>query len=344
MLAEITKENRLPDGFTTRPATMDDIEAITELLNACAVAYTGKPDVSIADMTSFFTTPGFDLATSTRLTFAPDGKLVGYSDADDTSPVPVKISVWGRTHPDYEGLGIGSTGIRWAEARARQTIPRLPEDARVVMTCHTLSTVTQAAHLLQDNGMSNCRHFWQMVVDLEGQPQPTPRWPTGITLTSFAELNDLATLFHAEQDAFKDHWGYVEEPEEEGLERFRHWVENDEEFEPGLWYLAMAGEEIAGFALCRRRSKDDEEMGMVNVLGVRRPWRKQGLGLALLHHSFNVFQQRGKKRAGLFVDADNLTGATRLYEKAGMHVDRQIDEYEKVLRDGTDLVKKTIEE
>lgn len=344
MLAEIVTKESLPAGFTVRPATMADIEAITDLLNACATAYTGKPDVSISDMTSFFTTPGFDLATSTWLTFAPGGELVGYNDVDDTSPIPVKISIWGRTHPDYEGLGIGSTGISWAEVRARQAIPRVPEDARVVMTSHTVSTVTQAAQLLQDNGMSTCRHFWQMVVDLEGQSQPTPSWPTGITLTSFAEYGDLTTLFRAEQDAFKDHWGFVEEPEEESLKRFRHWVENDEEFEPGLWYLAMAGDEIAGFALCRRRSNDDEEMGWVNVLGVRRPWRKQGLGLALLHHSFNVLQQRGKKRAGLFVDAGSLTGATRLYEKAGMHVDRQIDDYEKVLRDGKDLVKRSIEE
>ncbi len=343
MLLEQIVENTLPTGFTTRPATMDDIEAIIDLLNVCAIAYTGKPEVSMSNMTSFFTTPGFDLATSTRLTFAPDGKLVGYNDVDDTNPIPVKIGTWGRTHPDYEGLGIGSIGMAWAEARARQAIPRLPEDARVVMASFIASTVTQATQLLRDNGMSNSRHFWQMVIDLEGQPQPPPRWPTGITLTSFVEFNDLTALFHAQHEAFQDHWGFVKEPEEESLKRFRHWVENDEEFEPGLWFLAMAGDEIAGFSLCRRHSNEDEEMGWVNVLGVRRPWRKQGLGLALLHHSFNVFQRRGKKRAGLFVDAGSLTGATRLYEKAGMHVNRRIDDYEKVLRDGKDLGKRSIE-
>ncbi len=85
-------------------------------------------------------------------------------------------------------------------------------------------------------------------------------------------------------------------------------------------------------------------MGWVNVLGVRRPWRRQGLALALLHHSFNIFQQRGKKRAGLGVDAGSLTGATRLYEKAGMHSYRQEDIYEMVLRDGKDLVKRNIED
>jgi mycothiol synthase len=343
MLLETVQENTLPAGFTTRPATLEDVEMITDLLNTCAIAQIGKPEFTTNGMVSFFTSPGFDISTSTRLTFSADGKLVGYADVNDTRPIPVKIQVWGRTHPDYENMGIGSAGMIWAEVRARQTIPRLPEDVKVVMNCFTLSTIPQAAQLLQDQDMTIIRHFWRMIVELD-KPQPNPVWPAGITLTTLAEFDDLPALFHAEQDAFQDHWGFIEEPEEEGLERFRHWIENDEEFKPGLWFLAMDGAEIAGFSLCRRRGYDDEHMGWVNVLGVRRPWRKQGLGLALLHHSFNVFQKRGKKCVGLGVDAGSLTGATRLYEKAGMHIDRQSDVYQKVLRDGIDIVTNSIEE
>lgn len=342
MLREITEENRLPVGFTTRPATMDDVEIITDLLNTCSVAYTSNPSVTINDMNSFFTSPGFDITANTLLTFTSDGKLVGYYDVDDTRPIPVKISVWGRTHPAYESLGIATNGMAWAENRARKTVPRLPEGVRVVMNCHTLSTVTQAGRFLLNHDMKLTRHFWQMVIDFD-KPIPEPVWPKNITLISYAKQQDLAALFRAEADAFKDHWGHIEEPEDEGLKRFRHWIENDEEFEPGLWLLAMDGDEIAGFSLCRRRSYDDAEMGWINVLGVRRPWRKQGLGLALLHHSFNIFQQRGKKQAGLAVDASSLTGATRLYDKAGMHIDRQSDLYQKVLRDGKDLIKQSIE-
>jgi ribosomal protein S18 acetylase RimI-like enzyme len=66
---------------------------------------------------------------------------------------------------------------------------------------------------------------------------------------------------------------------------------------------------------------------------VRRPWRQRGLGLALLLHSFNNFYQRGDRAVGLGVDAQSLTGATRLYEKAGMRVTRQHDLYEKIIRD-----------
>jgi mycothiol synthase len=67
------------------------------------------------------------------------------------------------------------------------------------------------------------------------------------------------------------------------------------------------------------------------VLGVRRAWRRQGLGLALLRHAFLAFRARGMTRAALDVDAANLTGAVRLYERAGMHVAKRSDTYEKAL-------------
>jgi ribosomal protein S18 acetylase RimI-like enzyme len=77
---------------------------------------------------------------------------------------------------------------------------------------------------------------------------------------------------------------------------------------------------------------------------VRRPWRKRGLGLALLNHSFGEFYRRGYRRVGLGVDAQNLTGALRLYEKAGMRADpaRRFSVYEKELRLGVDLAVETL--
>jgi len=78
-------------------------------------------------------------------------------------------------------------------------------------------------------------------------------------------------------------------------------------------------------------------MGWVGTLGVRRPYRRQGLGLALLRHSFAEFYRRGRRRVGLGVDSQNLTGATRLYQKAGMHVSRVQLIFEKELRPGVVL-------
>jgi ribosomal protein S18 acetylase RimI-like enzyme len=76
---------------------------------------------------------------------------------------------------------------------------------------------------------------------------------------------------------------------------------------------------------------------------VRRPWRKRGLGLALLRVAFREFHGRGYHKVGLGVDAENMTGALRLYEKAGMHVIRQFDLYEKEIRPGRELRVQTLD-
>jgi ribosomal protein S18 acetylase RimI-like enzyme len=111
-------------------------------------------------------------------------------------------------------------------------------------------------------------------------------------------------------------------------------------------FLAMDGlsGEIAGINLCRPHSFDDPEMGWVGTLGVLRPWRKRGIGLALLRHSFNEFFRRGYRKVGLGVDAQNLTGALRLYENAGMHVRQAFDQYEKELRAGTEISVQSLQE
>ena len=71
--------------------------------------------------------------------------------------------------------------------------------------------------------------------------------------------------------------------------------------------------------------------GWVGALGVRRAWRGRGLGKALLLQSFGEFHRRGLPRASLGVDADSPTGATRLYEQAGMHVELEQIVFEKAL-------------
>ena len=101
------------------------------------------------------------------------------------------------------------------------------------------------------------------------------------------------------------------------------------DFDPSLWFLALDGDRIAGTALCFPRS---EQLAWVRGLGVRRPWRGRGLGMALLQHAFAAFYARGMRIAGLGVDAQSPSGATRLYERAGMRVTEQYDTLEKTVK------------
>ena len=120
----------------------------------------------------------------------------------------------------------------------------------------------------------------------------------------------------------------MEQPFEEALQRFSYFMLAEDSYAPGLWFLAMDGSQIAGFSLCRKQSFEDPEVGWVSSLGVLRPWRKRGIGLALLQHSFVELYRRGFRKVGLGVDGQNLTGALRLYKRAGMHVHRQFELFE----------------
>jgi GNAT superfamily N-acetyltransferase len=95
--------------------------------------------------------------------------------------------------------------------------------------------------------------------------------------------------------------------------------------------------------MARPEWEEDPTIAWIDELGVLRPWRRKGIGLALLHQVFGAFHRRGKYRVGLGVDGGSLTGATRLYEQAGMHVFRQMDAYEKDLRSGKDISTQTLE-
>jgi GNAT superfamily N-acetyltransferase len=151
-------------------------------------------------------------------------------------------------------------------------------------------------------------------------------------------------VIRVKRETFSDHWGHIDRPFDEEMARWSHWMEESgSEYDPSLWFLALDGDEIAGVSLNWPRAPGGQEIGWVQVLGVRRPWRKRGLGLALLLHTFGEYYRRGQRRIGLGVDAESLTGATRLYEKAGMTVARTDNAYEKELRPGEDLGVRKLE-
>jgi len=341
MLATLKQTTKLPVGFYARPAQLEDLHDVVNLAQTCSVAQIGAPEFDEAELRSFWTAPKFDMAGSTLVIENAAGTVIAYADIDDTSAVPVQPMIWGRVHPDYEGMGIGSAIIQWGENSLRRVLSRVPQDLRVAARCFTLSSHQPTSRLFTDFNYQMIRHFWRMEIELEQEPAQ-PVWPDNITLTTFAKFPDLRAVVAATDDGFKDHWGHVNQPLADLVIKWQHWISEDPNHDPTLWFLAMDGVEITAVSLCRPFATEDREMGWVNQLAVRRPWRRRGLGLAVLQHSICEFYRRGQKRVGLGVDASSLTGATRLYEKAGMRVSRQYDTYEKELRSGRRISTETI--
>lgn len=328
----------LPSGYLARAATLEDVPATVEVANAASRAVFGHNQTDIPSIQAEWSQPNMDIRNQSQAIFNPAGEMVAILEYWDLDEPPIKPWVWARVHPDYEGLGLGTYLLRWAENRAQQTLPKCPPEAQFALMVGCPMGHTPSETLFKAEGYQLVRHFYTMRIDMEAKPDE-PVIADGLRIRNFRPEDSRAT-FHALLDAFRDHWGFVEPTNfDEEWERWEHVTIKESSFVPSLYFLAEdeASGEIAGIALCRTKGWSDPDLGWVDDLGVRRAYRKKGVGLALLQTAFRAFWERGQKNVGLGVDATNLTGALRLYERAGMYQYRQRSAYEKVLRDGVDL-------
>jgi mycothiol synthase len=335
----------LPAGFTARGALMDDLQPSLQLFNRWSRTVIGRDEfASTEPIRQEWQASGVDIAEDVRHIFAPDGELIGHVEVWTNARPLVHPELWARLDPRYEQLGIGTWMMHWAEERVLRALPSVPEGLRFSARVGVYRQVEKAKRLFEEMGYQYIRSWYHMLIEMDA-PVPEPEFPKGITLRTYDPETDREAAHRAHEDAFRDHFGHIDLPLEEGLKRWKQHREY-EGYDPTLYFLAIdePSGEIAGFNLCRPNSHYDLHRGWVSAIGVRRPWRKRGLGLALLRQAFNEFYRRGKHKVGLGVDAQNLTGALRLYEIAGMHIDLAHDFYEKELRPGKEISVESLSE
>jgi mycothiol synthase len=326
----------LPKDFTLRrPALPDDIEPLTDLAYANDMATLGERDTTADDVRADLETT--DLERDAWIITAPDGQYAAFASlySNKLGKFYVGITV----HPEYQGHGLGTYLSSLIRGRASERMGEVAADARITLNGSISRGVTASQRFVERAGMSRIRSFWRMEMQMT-EPPPPPSWPAGLMPRIFVRDQDERAVYTADDEAFQDHWGHSQLPYEDWLT----WGVERADFDPSLWFLAMDGEEIAGAALCWAvPSLGENGLGWVGQLWVRRPWRRRGLGLALLHHAFSELYQRSYKRVVLGVDSESLTGATRLYERAGMHVAHQWDNYQMELRPGVEYTVSRLE-
>jgi mycothiol synthase len=291
--------------MNVRPATREDFRAIAELFGAVEEAVLGRPStLDATTVDGWLQTIAFD--TNTWL-FEEDGQLIAAAFAQLHGARGISA---GAVRPSARGRGLGARLIELVETR-------LTQEGAARIHSWTVGGDAGAEALLRRCGYREVRRFWDMAIELSEEP---PR--TAVAIEVFREED--ARAFHAAlEEAFEDHW----EPHPESFEDWWARQQQRSNFDPSLWFLVRDGTEVAAIA----RNESRVSGGYVGALGVRRPWRGRGYGRALLLHSFGEFRRRGMTRVTLGVDAANPTGATRLYESVGMHVDQESVVWEKVL-------------
>lgn len=324
-------ETSLAEGFTLRPVQWSDLEAVVAVIRDVLTADGDAVSaVTPGELEREWKTEGFVLETDVFVVTNADGRVVGCEEFVNRH-AHAALQGDGYVHPDFRGLGIGTTLLRALEERARNEMELAEPDLRVHIINGMSAADKAAREIHEDEGYKLIRHHWMMEANLTEAPKVIP-FPAGIELRPFDKDLQDRLVFEAEDEAFRDHWEHVPG-------NFNDWklrkIER-EEFDAALWHIAWDGDQIAGYAQTRYRNG----IGWVGNLGVRRPWRKRGLGEAVLLHSFNEFYKRGMNTIGLGVDASNPTGATRLYQKVGMQVAVEDVLYEKELRPGRELENK----
>jgi mycothiol synthase len=294
-------------SLDVRTPTIDEAPAIRELLEEHARAAFGEPELSAGEVRSWFTRPNLTIRVAER-----DGVLAGYLDvaAETSKRLPADLRT---LDPEVAALLLQEAERIGREQHAAAVRAFVQGDDPVLRP------------VLEVAGWRPIRHSFQMRIEL-GDDIPEPDWPDGLVPRTL-RTDEEERVYEAHMDAFADHWDFHRSP----LEEWRTWNVDDNSFEPSLWWLVDDGDELAAICLNSWHFSGDPQFGWVGILGVRPPWRRRGLAMALLRHSFRDFRARGATRVGLGVDGENTTGAVRLYERAGMHVARRNDTYEKVL-------------
>jgi ribosomal protein S18 acetylase RimI-like enzyme len=302
--------------LSVRAPTPRDAPAIAELLNSHAAATGRRADETAEGVERWFELEDLDPARDMFL--AVEGsRLVGYADVSAPGDDPNVVNVDLRVPPS--GERVVERLLAEVEHRAEQL---LFDGARIRAFANERDDDYRAA--LSRHGFGVVRSSFTMEIELE-TPTEDPVWPAGLASRPFREGEERA-VYDAYVEAFADHWGFV-------AESFADWCTWNlaADRDTSLWRLVEDGGELAGLCMSTPSRGGDETVGWVNVLAVRRPWRRRGLGRALLLESFGLFRSIGRLRAGLGVDSENTTGALALYESAGMRATSRSDTWERAL-------------
>ncbi len=306
-------------GLLLRPVRWpEEVQLVVDVNNASRLAG-GSLFVMSADvMRSYYDhLVNSDLAADLRLAEV-DGRSVGYVRVewrDENRGDRVHGSALFVT-PDAPA-GSFAVLLDWILARhAAVAAGQGPIDRPRSISVSTVVEPPGARDALESRGFLPVRYGFEMRrPTLEDIPEMAP--PAGIDVRPVTR-DQLRRIWAAEVEAFSGHWGAgVDDLAEERWQEFLA----DPLMDLSLWQVAWEGDEVAG--MVRPFINDDENArfdvrrGWCENISTRAPWRGRGVASALICRALQALRDRGMTEAALGVDAQNETGALRLYRKMG---------------------------
>lgn len=234
----------------------------------------------------------------------------------------------GWVQPVWRRRGLGRALLRWTERRAAEVARVDGRTAVRALTAWPDEQQLGAVRLYESEGYRIVRYGFLMLRDL-AEPIPELDLPDGLEIRP-VHASDHRAIWDADVEAFRDHWSSAERTDAD----FEGWYTNPD-LDTSLWRVAWDGAEVAGsvmtFVYPGENAALDVSRGWLEHVSVRRPWRRRGLASALIAQSLVALRERGLEEAALGVDAENVTGALRVYEALAFRRARTARSYRKGL-------------
>jgi ribosomal protein S18 acetylase RimI-like enzyme len=230
--------------------------------------------------------------------------------------------------PTVQGRRVGSTLLAWNEARLREIAAGHDDPPEKVFEVWANDGKAAARALFAAAGYEPFTYAAEMVRP-SVEDLPDQALPHGLEIRP-ARDEDLRTIWEADIEAFRDHWGFVE-PTEAGFQRFLAFPYND----PSLWKIAWDDDGVAGQVRSYIDPNQNAEFGRLrgwteNISTARR-CRRRGVAKALIVESIRELAARGMTEVALGVHTENPNGAYDLYAGLGYEVTATWTTYRKLL-------------
>lgn len=326
------------EDISARPVSLADLPVLVALCNSTTQHLYGADMIGEERLKSVLSHPTIDMGRDTVLVLSPGGDPAGWAYVENRHPPYVVVGIKTFIEPEHHTAELEDALLHWGIQRGRELATRAPADARVSAGVFASADDTLKQERVFAAGFRKVRHFFRMAITLD-EPVAVPPLRAELRIATMApDLRRAA--FYACWEAFEDHWGAAASTFEEELPTYERWLATETRYDPGLFFHAVEGEQVAGLVWCIAPMDEDSSAAYIDTVAVRPAWRRQGIARGLLLHAFEQIRQRGYSRAMLDVDATSLTGATDLYTKAGMVIIRQADLFEMELRPGEDLLNR----
>ena len=292
-----------------------DLEAFAELLNYSESINQFREWPSPAEMLMQLESPSVDKQRDICLWEDSNSQLVAIAGLMIPEIGEDIIGIlWFRVHPNFKGNNLETQILQWGEKRMREV--GRERNVKVKLLCGAHGDNVERISLLENNGFEIERYFLTMERSLI-EPIPEAQFPEGFTLKHIDNEADATAWAEMFNQTFIDHWNHQDITVESVKNKLQ-----DSKYQPELSLVAVAPDgTFTAFCDCQIHRENNQlngrKDGLINPLGTRRGFRNRGLGRGILLSALKLLQAEGMETAMLYVDADNLSGATRLYQSVG---------------------------